>query len=83
MLTKRSEKQLSFFCKDFEPRLGGGQKYSKNRSKSSNKWKCHEGKEVSDCDGLQNFLVGKANHSKVEGENHLHPVTEVISKRSD
>ena len=27
MLTKRSEKQ---FCKDFEPRLGGGQKYSKN-----------------------------------------------------
>ena len=40
MLTKKSEKQ---FCKDFEPRLGGGQKYSKNRSKSSNKWKCHEG----------------------------------------
>ena len=34
---------IVFFCKDFEPRLGGGQKYSKNRSKSSNKGKCHEG----------------------------------------
>ena len=43
MLTKKSKKQLFFFCKDFEPRLGGGQKYSRNRSKSSNKWKCHEG----------------------------------------
>ena len=41
MLTKKSEKQ--FFCKGFEPRLGGGQKYSENRSKSSNKRKCHEG----------------------------------------
>jgi hypothetical protein len=40
MLTKKSEKQ---FCKDFEPRLGGGQKYSKNKSKSSNKRKCHKG----------------------------------------
>ena len=31
------------FCKGLEPRLGGGQKYSQNRSKSSNKGKCHEG----------------------------------------
>ena len=30
-------------CNDFEPRLGGGQKYCQNRLKSSNKWKCHEG----------------------------------------
>ena len=29
--------------KGLEPRLGGGQKYSENRSKSSNKRKCHEG----------------------------------------
>ena len=29
LLTKRSEKQLFFFEKAFEPRLGGGQKYSK------------------------------------------------------
>ena len=25
----------------------------------------------------------KSQPSKVEGENHLHPVTEVVSKRSD
>ena len=31
------------FCNDFEPRLGGGQKYCQNRSESSNKWKCHKG----------------------------------------
>ena len=30
-------------CKGLEPRLGGGQKYCQNRSKSSNKRKCHEG----------------------------------------
>ena len=41
MLTKKSEKL--YFCKNFEPRLGGGQKYCQNRSKSSNKRKCHEG----------------------------------------
>ena len=33
----------SLLCKGLEPRLGGGQKYSQNRSKSSNKRKCHEG----------------------------------------
>ena len=105
MLTKKSEKQ---FCLQRFLNLGwrGGQKYSQNRSKSSNKWKCHEGWSLKtlrvvvvlrtnnvgeyfegpkrcqiamDC----KILVGKANRSKVEGENHLHPVTEVISKRSD
>ena len=43
MLTKKSERETDCFCKGLEPRLGGGQKYSQNRSKSSNKRKCHEG----------------------------------------
>ena len=75
MLTKRSEKQLFFFAKIFEPRLGGGQKYSKNRSKSSNKWKCHEGWS------LKTLRIGGVEHQ--ESGDYLHRATEVISKRSD
>ena len=43
MLTKRSEKQLFFLQRFLNLGWRGGQKYSQNRSKSSNKWKCHEG----------------------------------------